>query len=258
MARQECMGEAVVPEGSAKAGTGHGRRLDDSRKPSPVCFVAVWPTLRRSGVRRPCPRPPTNCAPSRASLGADEREVNLGARATETRIKQLNTDGALAQARVVHFATHGLIASETESIAKSLAEPALLLTPPDTATRDRRWPPHSLRGHRAEAQCRLGRSLGLQHRGGRREGRCRGAVRLGARVLLCGSARASCLALVRRQPGRREDHDRCVRRTEARSGHWPRRSFAAVDAGGHDTTLATEDLDARRASRRVGAVRGRG
>ena len=34
----------------------------------------------------------------------------------------------------MHFATHGLIASETESIAKSLAEPALLLTPPETAS----------------------------------------------------------------------------------------------------------------------------
>ena len=42
--------------------------------------------------------------------------------------------GTLAQARVIHFATHGLIASETETITKSLAEPALLLTPPDVAT----------------------------------------------------------------------------------------------------------------------------
>jgi CHAT domain-containing protein len=73
------------------------------------------------------------CAVAR-QLGADEREVNLGARATETRVKQLNGEGALGQARVLHFATHGLIASETESVAKSLAEPALLLTPPDSAT----------------------------------------------------------------------------------------------------------------------------
>ena len=73
------------------------------------------------------------CAVAR-ELGADDIDVNLGARATEARVKQLSADGTLAQARVVHFATHGLIASETESIAKSLAEPALLLTPPDVAT----------------------------------------------------------------------------------------------------------------------------
>jgi CHAT domain-containing protein len=73
------------------------------------------------------------CAVAR-ELGADDIDLNLGARATEARVKQLNADGTLAQARVVHFATHGLIASETESIAKSLPEPALLLTPPDVAT----------------------------------------------------------------------------------------------------------------------------
>ena len=42
--------------------------------------------------------------------------------------------GTLGQARVVHFATHGLLAGETEILAASKAEPALLLTPPDLAT----------------------------------------------------------------------------------------------------------------------------
>jgi CHAT domain-containing protein len=60
--------------------------------------------------------------------------VNLGARATETRVKQLSADGTLSRAKVLHFATHGLIAGETATLAKSLAEPALLLTPPETAT----------------------------------------------------------------------------------------------------------------------------
>lgn len=85
--------------------------------------------------------------------------------------------------------------------------------------------------------------------------RGRGAVRLGARVLLCGRESASRLALVRRQPGRRENHDGGVRGTETRSCHRPRRSVAASDAGRHDRHLAAEDLDTRLAPGRVGAVR---
>jgi CHAT domain-containing protein len=46
----------------------------------------------------------------------------------------LSASGALARYRIVHFATHGLLAGETEDFAQSLAEPALLLTPPDVAT----------------------------------------------------------------------------------------------------------------------------
>ena len=57
-----------------------------------------------------------------------------GPHGTRSPFPKRTSDGTLAQARVVHFATHGLVASETESIAKSLAEPALLLTPPDVAT----------------------------------------------------------------------------------------------------------------------------
>jgi CHAT domain-containing protein len=36
----------------------------------------------------------------------------------------------LANARIVHFATHGLLAGETEIFAAGSAEPALILTPP--------------------------------------------------------------------------------------------------------------------------------
>ena len=38
------------------------------------------------------------------------------------------------RARVVHFATHGLLAQETKNIAGAAEEPALLLTPPKQAT----------------------------------------------------------------------------------------------------------------------------
>ena len=67
-------------------------------------------------------------------LGASESDLHLGAKATETAVMTLNTSGALARYRIIHFATHGLLAGETEEVSPSIAEPALLLTPPDVAT----------------------------------------------------------------------------------------------------------------------------
>jgi CHAT domain-containing protein/tetratricopeptide (TPR) repeat protein len=82
-------------------------------------------------IRNQSPLPETAdelCAVAR-SLGAPESAVHLGGNATETRIKALSTSGTLGNARIVHFATHGLLAGETGSVT-SHAEPALILTPP--------------------------------------------------------------------------------------------------------------------------------
>jgi CHAT domain-containing protein len=87
-------------------------------------------------VRRQPPLPETTdelCAVAR-TLGAETTTVHLGERATERAVKALSRDGTLANSRVVHFATHGLLARETESLTQSTAEPALMLTPPDQAT----------------------------------------------------------------------------------------------------------------------------
>jgi len=54
----------------------------------------------------------------------------VGARATETTIKDMSERGLLQQYRIVHFATHGLVAAETQAMMQSAAEPALVLTPP--------------------------------------------------------------------------------------------------------------------------------
>jgi CHAT domain-containing protein/tetratricopeptide (TPR) repeat protein len=89
-------------------------------------------------LRRQPPLPETAdelCAVAR-DLKALESEVYLGARATEHSIKNLSRVGKLKSHRIVHFATHGLLARETESLAQSLAEPALLLTPPDKASEE--------------------------------------------------------------------------------------------------------------------------
>lgn len=72
------------------------------------------------------------CGVARAA-GADPGEIRLGARATETEIKGLSaaTSGPrLSDYRILHFATHGLLAGELTSAA----EPGLALTPPATAS----------------------------------------------------------------------------------------------------------------------------
>ncbi|MDX2203427.1 MAG: CHAT domain-containing tetratricopeptide repeat protein [Hyphomicrobiaceae bacterium] len=60
------------------------------------------------------------------SLGARPEDVNLREAASETRLKGT----ALADYRIIEFATHGLVAGDLSG----LAEPALVLTPPDTPT----------------------------------------------------------------------------------------------------------------------------
>ena len=57
---------------------------------------------------------------------APGQAVLLGEQATEAELLALNDSGALQQARVLHFATHGLLAGAFDG----LSEPALALTPP--------------------------------------------------------------------------------------------------------------------------------
>jgi CHAT domain-containing protein/tetratricopeptide (TPR) repeat protein len=69
------------------------------------------------------------------ALGRERETVWLGGRASEGNLKALSRAGKLARYRVLHFATHGLLAGESEAILKAKAEPALILNPPkDGAT----------------------------------------------------------------------------------------------------------------------------
>ena len=93
-------------------------------------------------LRRQPPLPETAdelCAVGRG-LGVPEaglsKAVHLGKEATVSTVKALSASGELARARVVHFATHGLLAGETAMFAKAKAEPALLLTPPAEASEE--------------------------------------------------------------------------------------------------------------------------
>ena len=60
------------------------------------------------------------------TLGASDNDLLLGTEATETRLKQ----AILNDRRVIAFATHGLVTGDL----KGLAEPALVLTPPEKGT----------------------------------------------------------------------------------------------------------------------------
>ncbi len=98
-------------------------------------------TLNRSGIARieylraqhPLPETAYELCTVSRTLGGNDDAVYLGQHATETAVKKLSDTGVLGRAKVIHFATHGLLASESESVG-GLAEPALLLTPPVTAS----------------------------------------------------------------------------------------------------------------------------
>jgi CHAT domain-containing protein len=64
------------------------------------------------------------------SLGASEADLRLRSAATVTAVKTTRLD----QYRIVYFATHALVSGQTEQAAKGLAEPALVLSLPATAT----------------------------------------------------------------------------------------------------------------------------
>jgi len=123
-------------------------------KPAPpkqsriASIVASIASLFRGGavnvedLRRQPPLPETAdelCAVGRA-LGVPEAglsdTIHLGSEATVAKVKALSARGDLGRARVVHFATHGLLAGETALFARAKAEPALLLTPPAQASED--------------------------------------------------------------------------------------------------------------------------
>jgi CHAT domain-containing protein/tetratricopeptide (TPR) repeat protein len=87
-------------------------------------------------LRRQSPLPETAdelCSVAKF-VGASPETVLLGAKATEAQVKSLSAAGKLADARILHLATHGLLAGETRLFLASRAEPSLMLTPPDIST----------------------------------------------------------------------------------------------------------------------------
>ena len=180
-------------------------------------------------VRRQEPLPETadeRCAVA-GSLGAEHGAVHLGEKSSETALKALSASGALARVKVVHFATHGLLAGETEMLSEAKAEPALILTPPEKATEldDGLLTASEISQLKLDAD--WGAAVRLQHRRRRqRHALVRGSpVGPGARVLLCGRQGAIGLALggqLRCHRPARHQGVRCAERAGQRRG--PRRS----------------------------------
>ena len=130
-------------------------------------------------------------------LGVALSDIHLGADASETTVKR----APLADYRIVYFATHGLVAGDV----KGVAEPSLALSIPKAADRTRRRPADRERSRAAQAQCRLGGAVGLQHHR-RRQARRRSVVGTGAGLLLCRRAGAAGLPLGGRFGGRDAAH----------------------------------------------------
>jgi CHAT domain len=84
-----------------------------------------------SHIRMQVPLPETAdelCAVAQ-DVKAEARDIRLGAQATEHEIKRLSASGELAKYRMVHFATHGVVAGQLAGTH----EPGLILTPPNEA-----------------------------------------------------------------------------------------------------------------------------
>ncbi len=65
------------------------------------------------------------------ALGVNpETNLFMRQRATELEVRRLNSTGRLGSAKVISFATHGLLAGELQGVK----QPALVLTPPEIAT----------------------------------------------------------------------------------------------------------------------------
>ena len=85
-----------------------------------------------SSIKREAPLPETAdelCAVA-LDVRAEARDIRLGTQATEREVNRLSASGELAKYRMVHFATHGVLAGQLDGTH----EPGLILTPPDTAT----------------------------------------------------------------------------------------------------------------------------
>ena len=124
------------PDEDTQAGS--AADTDVSRSPGDVEETAAYFRNGLADVNairtRLCPLPDTEhelrCVAR--SLGAPDSSVVLAGNMTETALKKAPLD----HYRIIHFATHGLLAGETVQLAATHAEPSLVMSPPDTPTED--------------------------------------------------------------------------------------------------------------------------
>lgn len=92
---------------------------------SPIRNGRVDLQLLRSQI--PLPDTADELCAVAAALSASQDDILLGRLTTETNLKRLNSQGRLAEYRIIHFATHGVLEGEVEGAE----EPVLILTPPE-------------------------------------------------------------------------------------------------------------------------------
>jgi CHAT domain-containing protein len=102
------------------------------RSATPVPQTAGLADLAQLMVQTPLPETADEVCEVARAIGADVSEMRIGARATETEVKRLSAAGDLATYRILHFATHGLLAGHLNGTR----EPGLILTPPVEATQE--------------------------------------------------------------------------------------------------------------------------
>jgi CHAT domain-containing protein len=86
-----------------------------------------------SQVRALCPLDDTAYEVKCIADSLPKSKIRIRDDATVADIKALSDSGELATYRVVHFATHGLLAGDVELMTRLQGEPALVLTPPREA-----------------------------------------------------------------------------------------------------------------------------
>jgi CHAT domain-containing protein/tetratricopeptide (TPR) repeat protein len=104
------------------------------RSPIPQFFRRGLGNVELVRAQPPLPETADELCAVAAAIGAGEDAVYLGARFNEETVKSLSANGTLRRARIVHFATHGLLGGETQMMGAAKAEPSLILTPPLQAT----------------------------------------------------------------------------------------------------------------------------
>jgi CHAT domain-containing protein/tetratricopeptide (TPR) repeat protein len=117
---QHCM-QQPAPKGVAE---------DKGRQRGGVALGAIDPAQLR--MQRPLPETADELCAMADALGVMAQQTDtvwLGKRANVHNLKTLSREGKLAHYKVVHFATHGLLAGDSQAILAAKVEPALLLTP---------------------------------------------------------------------------------------------------------------------------------
>ncbi len=99
-------------------------------QPAASFFRGKYADVARVASLPPLPETTQELCTVARRLNAGPDNLLLGADASEGRLRAMDQSGDLAQARIVHFATHGLVTGELGG----LAEPALVLTPPSEAS----------------------------------------------------------------------------------------------------------------------------